>query len=256
MNISFLGVHNLETDNSRFACLLIDDILALDAGALTASLSLEAQQQLKGILLTHNHYDHIKDVPSIAISLFFQENTINIYSSKTVYDTISAHLLNGKLYPNFFKLPETNPTVKFTIVEPYKPLQVEGYTTLAVPVNHDDNAFGYQITSSDGKTLFYTGDTGAGLNNCWQYISPQLLIIEVTAPDKRLEFARATNHLTPCLLKEELTGFKQIKGYLPRVIVVHMDPGHEKEIIAEVAVIAEVLNTPITCAYEGMQLHL
>ena len=256
MNIRFLGAHNFETHNSRFVCLLIDDMLAMDAGDLTSSLSLEAQQQLKAILLTHQHYDHIRDVPSIAVNLFFQGSTINMYSSKATYDTISGHLLNGKVYPKFLELPETNPTVKFIILEPYKPLQIEDYSVLAVPVNHNDSAFGYQITSPDGKTLFYTGDTGTGLAGCWQHISPQLLIIEVTAPDRYQDSAQTTGHLTPCLLKKELTGFREIKGYLPAVFLVHMNPRLEKEIEAEIEVVAKVLNTPITLGHEGMQLHL
>ena len=35
-----------------------------------------------------------------------------------------------------------------------------------------------------------------------------------------------------------------------------MNPGLEAEIKAEIAVVAEELNNPITLGYEGMQLHL
>jgi len=256
MHIRFLGVHNRESYDSRFVCLLIDDILAIDAGDLTSSLSLEDQRQLEAILLTHQHYDHIRDVPAIAINLFFHGGTINMYSSQTVYDTISAHLLNGKVYPKFLELPEANPTVKFNILEPYKPMQIEAYRVLAVPVNHNDNAFGYQITSTNGKSVFYTGDTGAGLTDCWACISPQLLITEVTVPDRYQGFTQETGHLTPSLLKQELDSFREMKGYLPSVVVVHMDPTLESEIKTEIEIAAEVLNTPITLAYKGMQLHL
>jgi len=256
MNIRFLGAHNRESHDSRFVCLLIDDVLAIDTGCLTSSLSLEAQRQLKAILLTHQHYDHIRDVPAIAINLFFHGGTINIYSNQTVYDTISAHLLNGKVYPKFLELPETNPTVKFTVIGPHRPEQIADYNVLAVPVNHNDDAFGYQITSSDGKTIFYTGDTGVDLKDCWAYISPQLLIIEVTLPNRYQELAQETGHLTPNLLKQELVNFRELKGYLPSVVLVHMDSTLEEDIRAEIDVVANTLNAPITLAYEGMQLHL
>jgi len=65
MNIQLLGVHNCESQNTKLTSLLIDDILVVDAGGLTSSLSFEAQRKLKAILLTHQHYDHIKDVPAI-----------------------------------------------------------------------------------------------------------------------------------------------------------------------------------------------
>ena len=43
---------------------------------------------------------------------------------------------------------------------------------------------------------------------------------------------------------------------MPTVIVVHMNPRLEKEIEAEIAVIARALDSPVNLAYEGMQLHL
>ena len=256
MNVQVLGAHNCESQNLRLISLLIDDTLAIDAGSLTSSLSFSAQQKLKAILLTHQHYDHIRDVPAIAMNFFLREATINIYSILPVYNALAAHLLGGELYPNFLERPEGNPTIRFTIIEPHKTEHVEGYSILATEVNHPIPTVGYQVTSPDGKIVFYTGDTGPGLADCWEYVSPQLLIIEVTVPDKYEEFARKTGHLTPSLLKQELISFRELKGYLPAVVVVHMDPGLEKEVEVEIAVVAEALDNSINLAYEGMQLHL
>ena len=256
MNIRVLGAHNCETQSSKFVSLLVDDTLAIDAGGLTSSLSLEAQQKLKAILLTHQHYDHIRDIPAIAMNLFLNGGNINIYSIPPVYDALSTHLLNEELYPNFLKQPHENPTLRFTIIEPHKAEQIEGYSVLAVPVNHSAPTVGYQVTSPEGKTVFYTSDTGPPLASCWEYVSPELLIIEVTSIDKYKEWAAQSGHLTPSLLKQELTSFQELKGYLPQVVVVHMGPHLEKEIEAEIAVVAEALDNSITLAYEGMQIHL
>ncbi|MFC1984788.1 MBL fold metallo-hydrolase [Chloroflexota bacterium] len=256
MDIKFLGTHKCESQNTKFISLLIDDSLALDAGGLTSSLSFPAQQKLKAILLTHQHYDHIRDVPAIAMSFYLLGATINVYSTLPVYDALSSYLLDDKLYPNFLEQPQGNPTIRFTTIEPHKTEQIEGYRILAVPVNHSVPTVGYQITSSDGKVLFFTGDTGPGLAECWQHVSPRLLIIEVTAPNTYEEFGKESGHLTPGLLKQELTLFRKLKGYLPQVVIVHMDPFLEKEIEAEMAVVAEELNNPITMGYEGMQLSL
>jgi len=256
MNIQILGAHNCESENAKFVSLLIDDILAIDAGGLTSSLSFPAQQKLKALLLTHQHYDHIRDVPTIAMSLFLQGASINIYSIQPVYDALATHLLNGKLYPKFLEQPQKNPTINFIIIEPYRIEQIEGYSILAVEVNHPVPTVGYQVTSPEGKAVFYTGDAGPGLASCWEKVSPQLLITEVTAPDSYEEFGRESGHLTPGLLKQELASFKAIKGYLPRVATVHMNPYLEKEIEAEIAVVAKDLNASITLAHEGMQISL
>ena len=256
MNIQVLGAHNCESQNTKLTSLLIDDILVVDAGGLTSSLSFPAQQKLKAILLTHQHYDHIRDVPAIAMNFYLCGATINIYSTQPVYNALTTYLLDGKLYPKFLEQPQGNPTIKFTLIEPYKIEQIEGYSVLAVKVNHSVPTVGYQITSPDGKVLLYTGDTGPGLADCWEQVAPQLLVIEVTATNNYEEFAKESGHLTPTLLKQELTSFRELKGYLPQVVVVHINPELEEEIKAEIAAVAEDLNHPISVGYEGMQLRL
>ena len=256
MKIQILGAHNCESQSTKLISLLVDDRLVLDAGGLTSSLSFLAQQKIKAILLTHQHYDHIRDIPAIAMNYYLAGTTINIYSISSVHEALTTHLMDGKLYPDFRERPPEKPTIKFTVIEPLETEQIESYSVLAVPVTHAVPAVGYQIASPDGKIVFYTGDTGPGLADCWQQVSPQLLIIEVTAPNKYEDFGRESGHLTPGLLKQELTIFRELKGYLPQVVAVHMNPVLEEEIKAEIAAVAEDLNSPIILGYEGMQFHL
>lgn len=256
MLIRILGAHNCESSKTKLVSLLIDNVLALDAGGLTSSLSFKAQQKLKAILLTHGHYDHIRDIPAIAMNALLHETTVNVYSTQAVYDALTTHWFNGTTYANFLEKPKDNPIIKFTMIVPNKVTPIAGYSVLAVPVIHSIPSVGYQVTSPDGKTIFYTGDAGPGLADCWQYVSPQLLIIEVTAPNRYEEFGRKTFHLTPRLLKEELVNFQKHQGYLPQIITVHMNPRQEKEVEVEIALVAKELNASITLAQEGMRLQL
>jgi ribonuclease BN (tRNA processing enzyme) len=255
MNIKVLGAHNCETQSTKFVSLLIDDILAMDAGGLTSTLSLAAQLRLKAILLTHQHYDHIRDIPALAMNLYLHYATINIYSTQAVCEVLTTYLLNGKFYPDFLEEPKQNPTIRFNRVEPYQRQQIEGYSILPTKSNHPVPTVGYQVTSPEGQTVFYTGDSGPSLSDCWQHVSPQLLIIEVTVSNKHRGFAKG-KHFTPALLKEELVNFQELKGYLPQTVLVHMFPNLEEEIESEVASVAEALNHPISLAYEGMQIDL
>jgi len=256
MNIQLLGVHNCESKNTKLTCLLIDDILVVDAGGLTSSLSFPAQQKLKAILLTHQHYDHIRDIPAITFNFAMANAALDIYSTLPVYETLTAHWLNGNVYPKFLGWPQDNPRINFTVIEAYKAKQIEGYSILPVPVNHSVPTVGYQITSHDGKVLFYTADTGPGLAACWEHVAPQLLITEVSAPDRFEELYKGRGHLTPTLLRQELISFRELKGYLPRVVIVHINPGLEEETKAEIAAVADDLDHSISVGYEGMQLHL
>jgi ribonuclease BN (tRNA processing enzyme) len=259
MNIRFLGAHNSESKDVRPACLLIDNVLAIDAGGLTSSLTLSEQLAIKALLVTHHHYDHIKDIPMMGMTFYINHSKINIYSIQSVYDALKYMFeYPGKFYTNFLERPKENPTIKFTTIEPLKPFSIQEYKILAVPMRHSVPSVGYQITSPEGKSFFYTGDTGNGLDDIWQHISPDLLIVEVTAADEYINSAKEVSHLTPTLLKEEITSFRKIKGYLPKIISVHMFPqSPEKELIeAELKSITAELNTPIIPGYEGMQITL
>lgn len=259
MNIRFLGAHNSESKNTRAVSLLIDEKLALDAGGLTSGLSFQEQLAVKALLVTHHHYDHIKDIPMMGMTFHVNNTQLNLYSIQSVREALTyIFRYPGKFYTNFLEHPPENPTIKFTTIEPLKQVSIEGFDILAVPMKHSVPSVGYQITSSTGECFFYSGDTGAGLEECWQHISPTLLVIEVTAANGYVNSAREVSHLTPVLLEGEMAAFRKIKGYLPQIITVHMFPhSPEKERIeAELKQVAGKLNASITLAYEGMQVML
>ena len=256
MNIRILGAHNIESQESRCISFLIDDILAVDAGSLTSGLTFPEQRKLRAVLLTHQHYDHVRDIPALGMNFYLFEKTIEIYSTRPVYEALSAHLLNDVLYPDFMEKPPEKPAIQFEIMEPGRTELIAGYAVLPVPVNHAVPTVGYQITSASGKKVFITSDTGPGLSNCWKQVSPDLLIIELTALNKYNDFARQSGHLTAALLRQELESFREIRGYLPQVVLVHMNPLDEKAIKTQVAVVASALNIKIRPGYEGMRIDI
>ena len=244
-----------EGEDIKPPSFLIDGILALDAGSLS-SLSLSAQQRLKAVLISHHHYDHIKDVPVLGMN-FSYFGTLSVYSTPEVFNILTTYFVNGKTYPNFFQWPsKEKPALKFLPLEPYKAEDIEGYSVLAIPVAHATLTLGFQVTSPKGKKLFYTSDTGPGLSACWDWVSPDLLITEVSLPKGWEGKAQEVGHLTPALLKLELLQFRQIKGYLPRTILIHLNPFLEEGIKEGVKEIAEEMGTDIEIGREGMKILL
>jgi 3',5'-cyclic-nucleotide phosphodiesterase len=76
-------------------------------------------------------------------------------------------LLDGKLYVNFLEYPDKErPSLLLKAIEPYKKVTVKGYKILPLPVRHSVPTFGYQVTSPEGKSLFYTGDSSPGVSAC------------------------------------------------------------------------------------------
>jgi ribonuclease BN (tRNA processing enzyme) len=99
MKIRFLGAHNCETKDTRLVSLLVDDVLAIDAGGLSSSLSFEAQYKIKAVLLTHQHYDHVRDIPMLAMNLFLGGANTTIYSIPEVFDVLVKNLMDEVIYP-------------------------------------------------------------------------------------------------------------------------------------------------------------
>jgi len=256
MKIRILGAHSTESNTAKCISILIDDVLAIDAGGLAASLSLAGQKKLKAIILTHAHFDHVKDIPLVALNLYRMNAAIDVYSLPQVGASIARHLLDGKIYPELQELPVEKPTVNFHDVAAFQEQKIAGYSVLPVPVNHDGNTVGYQVSDAGGKTLFYTSDTGPGQADLWRRLSFQLLIIDTTLPNSYEKYARSTGHLTPKLLQSELADLRRIKGVLPRVVVIHRDPLLEKRTTRQLGEVAATLKVPIVVAEEGMRLRL
>lgn len=255
MIIKFLGTYNAESKYTRLVSFVIDDIIAVDAGSLTSELSFSEQEKIKAILLSHGHYDHIRGVPAFAFNNACQ--TTNIYALQETLEILSSHLVDGVIYPKFTKKTPIceEQSLQFVAIEPFIPLNIEGYNVLAIPVNHNNiSAVGFEITSKDGKKFFYSGDTGPGLSSVWEKVSSKLIIMDLTFPNKLEKTAVDSAHLCPKMLKKELIEFNKIKGFYPKVVLIHLTPKFKVEIKKEISEVAKELKLSINIAREGEEL--
>ncbi|MHB8085498.1 MAG: MBL fold metallo-hydrolase [Dehalococcoidia bacterium] len=257
MKIEILGAHNSETDKARLPSLLVDDTIALDAGGLTSSLSLERQHRINSVLLTHHHFDHTRDLVTLGSNDTHPPSTVDIYGLPATLEVVYKYLLDGKMYKDYTQWPRVEaPRLLLKPLEPYRQLVLGGYVITPIPVNHSVPAVGFLVASPDGKSFFYTGDTGSGLSSCWEHISPEVLFIEITGLNSMGDAMRGLGHLTPDLLIEELRQFKKLKGYLPRVIAAHVSTLWEDKLRTELAEAGGKLGKELEVGYEGLTVEL
>ena len=254
MKIKILGAHNVESKNTRMPSILIDKTLAIDAGNLTSDLTFKEQEKIKAIFLSHKHFDHVRDIPSFAFNN--PHKTTDIFGTKPTLKMLCSHLIDGEIYPDFTKKDPifNNKTLNLIEIKPFDKIKYEGYKIKIFPIKHTIGSIGFEIFSKHKKSLFYSGDTGPGLTDIWKNISPDLLILETTLPNKMHDMAKKSNHLTPNILEKELLSFKKINKFFPKVILIHISPRYEKEIQKEIEKIEKKLKISIDFPFKGKEI--
>ena len=217
---------------------LLDGETALDAGALTEALPLSAQRRIRGVVLTHAHLDHVASLPFLLENLYGRARPLEVVAPAPVLASLRRHLFNGVTWPDFTRLPSrAKPTLVYRPVPVGRPFRAGGMTLVAVPVDHIVPAYGYFV-SKPGRAVLFSGDT-MPTERLWAQARrlPQLkaIFLEVSFSDTQAAVAKASCHLTPCLLPAEL---EKAPPRVP-VYLYHMKPPSLSRIRREVAALDE-----------------
>jgi ribonuclease BN (tRNA processing enzyme) len=237
MKLRVLGCSGAEFPGHNPSAFLIDDALLLDAGTIGSVLEEEEQWNIREILITHPHLDHIRGIPLLADNIVMKGRAgeVRLFATAEVLAPIRDHLLNGVIWPDFTRIPsEESPILRCTEIVPEQEFRIGRYRITAFPVNHPVPAVGYRI-SSGGATLVYTGDTGP-TDRIWSAPGTiSALVAEVSFPNEMAEVALMTGHLTPCLLRQELLKCRTLPG---RILVTHLKPQYHDQIRDELGMLA------------------
>jgi len=216
---------------------MIDDRITIDAGALTSTLELSDQTKIEMVLVSHSHFDHIRDLATIADNRTqLGAPPLTIAAPATTIADMKRHFFNDRLWPDFAKIPSPEaPSIIYREVPLEQPTQLLGYTVTAVPVNHTVDAAGFIIADAQGA-LGFSGDTGP-TDRFWELLNAQpnlkALLMEVSFPNDQQALATASGHHTPRTLVDDLKKFRAPEDLA--TMLYHIKPPFQSEVEKECA---------------------
>jgi len=218
----------------RLTCFLIDDAVTVDAGSIGLALTPSQRRTVRDVIATHPHMDHIASLPIFVDDLFGElEQPIRIHATTEVIDLLKRDVFNDNVYPRFDELKnQRGPVMEYVPFDVGKEFKIAHLRVTAVPVNHIVPTVGL-LVSDARTTVAFSSDT-AETEEFWVMVNgaPRLdaLFIEASFPNAMKDLALASKHLTPAMLREELTKLSH-NGI--DVLAVHIKPAYRETIIRE-----------------------
>ncbi len=236
MKLKVLGCHGGELPSCRTTCFLVDDVLALDAGALTSTLTLEQLCKVDDILVGHSHFDHVKDLPLLAdLVIGRRDKPVTIHASHECARALHEHMFNNALWPDFTQIPtREEPVLRIQTFRAGSTFQLGKYTVQSIPVSHPVESCGFILTH-EGTSMAMSGDTGP-TEELWQALNQvdnlKVLLVETSFPNALQQLADLSGHLTPQTLQAELAKFRHKDV---EVLLYHLKPAFVSQLKRELA---------------------
>lgn len=235
MRVKILGCSGGIGRGLRTSSILVDDDILIDAGTGVGDLELDALYPIRHVFITHSHLDHIVSLPMLIDNIF--ERLINeplkVYANKETIEALQAHIFNDVIWPDFSQLPNAeNPVLRFVEIEAGDVIDIGSRSLRAIDVEHSVPTLGFCVANGE-KVFAFSGDTMTN-KTLWpvlnDYENVDLLVIEVSFPDRLAELAHVSGHYTPKTFAADLLKLE----HEPDIWVTAMKPGEEEAIYTEV----------------------
>ena len=218
---------------------VVDDRVSIDAGSLGFAVNDVQRRQVRDVVLTHAHLDHIAGLPLFIDDLFSElREPVRIHAAASVIEVLERDIFNWSIYPRFSELFNSfGPVMEYHTLMPGETAEIAHLRLKPLEVNHKVPSTGFLI--SDGRsTVALSGDTSE-MDQFWSEIGGMddlsALFVECAFPDELEELAETSFHMTPRRLERELQKFS-VPGC--PVYAVNLKPRFREETIRQLNAIS------------------
>jgi ribonuclease BN (tRNA processing enzyme) len=212
---------------------VVDDRIAIDAGALGLNGTPTHQSGIRHIFLTHCHLDHIATLPVFLENAYEQgRDPVVLYGHRATLADLRTHIFNDVIWPDFIRLSTPNlPLLRLCPIEAEVPVVLDGLSVIPAVVNHIVPAYGYIVTNGL-STVIFGGDSGP-TERIWQVAAsaaaPRSVFLEACFPDAMCRLADVSRHLTPRLVAAEIAKMPEMDA----IIAVHIKARFREDTVRE-----------------------
>lgn len=224
------------SQRQHLTCFVVDDRVAIDAGSLATAAANAQKNQIRNIVLTHAHLDHIAGLPLFIDDLFAAlDAPLRVHAAAEIVEILERDIFNWEIYPRFSELRNERgaAVLSYEPFEAGKEFSVEHLRIKPLAVNHKVPSVGF-IISDDRTALALTGDT-AETDDFWRAANAEAnlstVLIECAFPNELEELSAASHHLTPRRLQKEL--MKLERKNCP-VRVVNIKPMYRETVVRQI----------------------
>lgn len=205
--------------------------LAIDAGSLGLVGEADQMTEVREVLLTHAHIDHVATLPMWAEALLALDRApVVVHATVAVIQSLRAHLFNDVLFPDFerLRMDDGRPLLEYRVVPEDEPFTLAGFEIRAFRTDHPVPTHGYLVDDGTDAVLF--GADGGPSDALWRLARGaerlRAVVLEASFPNRMAKIARGSGHLTPALLCSEAA--RAPEGV--RVLVTHLKPAYREEV--------------------------
>lgn len=243
-SLKVLGANGGKKRGMELTSIQVSKSIVIDAGNIIDGLG-DNILNVNHIFITHTHLDHILDIGFLIDSTFdSRKEPLKVYGSKGSIENIKKHIFNWDIWPDFttINLPDSSlKSLIFVELELNEQITVDNYTLKVIPNNHTKTSNGYVITKNN-RSILLSSDTSV-CSSIWDEVNTNSkissVIIDVSFPSSMEQLAFDSKHLTPKLLKNELSLLNREDV---SIYISHIKPSFYEEVKNEIILLELLKN--------------